>query len=148
MSKSLQEAMNAVTGDRRRDYGSPLINHLRIAMRWNILLANRLMKPITPVQVALMMVDLKIAREQQTHKDDNFVDMAGYISCIDSMQVDMVELGYEDGIGAFVKMSFDDLNKLLRRLELEQDARNYAGVTWVELTDVFKSINSDMGKQG
>lgn len=116
----LEEALQITSGDRARDYGTPLINHLRIAVRWNILLGARLEKPINPADVVLMMIDLKIAREQQTHKDDNFVDIAGYINCLDKMHLDMVRLGFNSGIEKFKEMSFDDLTNLLRCVENEQ----------------------------
>lgn len=119
MKKYLEEALEVSGGggDRQRDYGSPLINHLRIAVRWNILMMAQLTRPITPDQVALAMVDLKLARQQQTHKRDNFIDMAGYINCIDSMNQDMVELGYEEGIAAFKEFTFSELIDLLDEME-------------------------------
>jgi len=79
----LAEADNIAGEDRSRDYGHPLINHQRIAAIWNVQLAGILTAPITPRQVALMMIGLKLAREANTPKRDNLVDVAGYVKCIE-----------------------------------------------------------------
>lgn len=81
---SILSEADAIAGeDRSRDYGHPLINHQRIASIWNVQLGPILSRPITPREVALMMVGLKLAREVNTTKRDNLVDAAGYIKCID-----------------------------------------------------------------
>jgi hypothetical protein len=84
----LDEAV-AVAGngaERARDYGHPYENHERIARFWNAYDANkRTPGPDTPKDVALKMVLLKIAREQNTHKRDNLVDIAGYILCAEQI---------------------------------------------------------------
>ena len=88
MSDILKEA-DAIAGqDRSRDYGHPLENHQRIAAIWNIQLEKKLKEPIEPRDVALMMIALKLAREINTPKRDNLVDVAGYIKCIDMMELD------------------------------------------------------------
>jgi hypothetical protein len=46
-------------------------------------LAGILTAPITPRQVALMMIGVKLAREVNTPKRDNLLDIAGYVKCID-----------------------------------------------------------------
>ena len=79
----LAEADNIAGEDRSRDYGHPLVNHQRIAGIWNIQLAGILTAPITPRQVALMMIGVKLAREVNTPKRDNLLDIAGYVKCID-----------------------------------------------------------------
>ena len=79
----LAEADNIAGEDRSRDYGHPLINHQRIAAIWNVQLAGILTAPTTPRQAALMMIGLKLAREANTPKRDNLVDVAGYVKCIE-----------------------------------------------------------------
>lgn len=75
---------NAIAGqDRSRDYGHPYENHRRIAEVWNMQIGKKLHAPITPREVALMMVGLKLAREANTPKYDNLVDAAGYIKCVE-----------------------------------------------------------------
>jgi hypothetical protein len=126
MTTFKEQAEAVVSGDRRRDYGSPLLNHLRIAVRWSLLLQQKLTFncSVTPVDVALMMVDLKLARNQQTWKEDNFVDMIGYLYCLDSMHSEMQTLGYADGAAALAGMSLSELVLLLKRIEDENATAN------------------------
>jgi hypothetical protein len=113
-----EEASRVANGDRRRDYGTPLLNFLRIAIRWSVYLATKLEinKVITPLDVAIMMIEMKVAREQQTHKDDNFVDIIGYVICVDSMNSDMVKYGYS-GIENFKTFTLSDMTDLLTAIE-------------------------------
>lgn len=108
----LAEAANITSGERRRDYGRPLVNFLRIAIRWSNLLGIY----ITPPMVALMMVDMKIAREQNTHKDDNWIDILGYAATVSDMDQEMREMGF-DGYKQFSYWSsVADLQNLYNRL--------------------------------
>ena len=75
----LAEADNIAGEDRSRDYGHPLVNHQRIAAIWNVQLGGILTAPITPRQVCLMMIGLKLAREVHRPKRDNLIDIAGYV---------------------------------------------------------------------
>ena len=63
-------------------HGDAFSNHAEIAEYWNIFLDKKLqpMANITADDVALMMILLKISRNNQGRKInmDNFVDMAGY----------------------------------------------------------------------
>ena len=92
MTSILAEADNIAGEDRSRDYGHPLINHQRIAAIWNVQLAGILTAPITPRQVAFMMIGVKLAREANTPKRDNLVDIAGYVKCIDMIDTETPEL--------------------------------------------------------
>lgn len=83
MSDILQEADKVAGADRSRDYGHPYHNHRRIAEIWSVQLEQILKRPIAPREVALMMIGLKLAREIQTPKHDNKIDMAGYVKCLD-----------------------------------------------------------------
>lgn len=113
MPSWLEQVDEITHSDRQRDYGSPLLNFTRIALRWSTYLNRK----ITPLDVAMMMVDVKIARQQQTYKEDNFLDMIGYVSCIDDMDQHMRKLDYEDGIRAFENMTQLDIYELLIELE-------------------------------
>ena len=78
----LAKASDLVSNDRNKSHGDAFSNHAEIAEYWNIFLDQKLqpMANITAVDVALMMILLKISRNNQGRKInmDNFVDMAGY----------------------------------------------------------------------
>lgn len=78
----LEEAAALIYGDREADYGSVTENFGNIAKGWSVLAGTE----ITPEQVGLMMVWLKISRQVNKPKHDNLVDAAGYIGCIDKIQ--------------------------------------------------------------
>lgn len=87
----LDEAVRITTGDRRRDYDHALPNHQRIADLWNAYLNLRKDSnaDISPLDVATMMILLKVARAAHTPTRDSFVDIAGYAKCCSQIQ------GYE-----------------------------------------------------
>jgi len=77
----LDEAASIVFGDREKAYDHPSRNFESTAKIWNGILAYKLNASITPEEVALCMVGLKLARESHRHSRDNLVDAAGYIEC-------------------------------------------------------------------
>lgn len=81
----LDEAKKCVLKDRNSTYGKPEDNFRRIAELWTAYLGIRpkdVGAPITPTDVAQMMLLMKVARlaHNPTHKD-SWVDAAGYIAC-------------------------------------------------------------------
>jgi len=78
------DAIAAVTGPRQRDYAHPKVNFQRIANLWSIVLD----VDITPEQVALCMITMKVAREMNRHTRDNLVDIIGYSLTLDACQED------------------------------------------------------------
>ena len=78
----LKKAKELVAGDRNETHGDAFQNHAEIAEFWNIFLDKKLqpMASITAEDVALMMVLMKISRNNQGKKNnlDNFIDMCGY----------------------------------------------------------------------
>jgi len=78
----LAEAARIISRDRNLSHGDAYKNHAEIAEYWNIFLDDKLkpMANITPSDVALMMILLKISRNNKGKEFniDNFVDMAGY----------------------------------------------------------------------
>jgi hypothetical protein len=74
MNTIFTEAEHLVA-ERARSYGHPADNLDKISSLWGILLG----REITPQQVALCMIALKLARETASHKRDNLVDIAGYL---------------------------------------------------------------------
>ena len=107
----LAEAKAITSGDRQRDYGRPLINHVRIALKASVTL-NR---TVTPLEIAWIVgADLKSSREVQTPKYDNTLDDVGYARCRVDMINQIVELGIKD--------SFDDAHHWLHNITLSQMA--------------------------
>jgi hypothetical protein len=82
----LIEANNLINGQRQKDYGDKTANFSRIADGWNLVLKDKLIpgKAITPQEVALCMIQLKVARlcASPLHRD-SALDIAGYIGCLD-----------------------------------------------------------------
>ena len=78
----LKEAEKCVTGPRRRDYGTPDENFGLIASLWSVQLKHE----VTPMQVALCLILLKVARQANSPKRDNLVDIAGYAQCASELK--------------------------------------------------------------
>lgn len=70
----LSEATRIVDGPRQDNYGHPKVNLKRIADLWSVVFD----REITPQQVALCLIQLKVAREIHHPRRDNMVDIAGY----------------------------------------------------------------------
>lgn len=79
----LREADEIINGQRRKDYGGPLESFARIGRLWAPVLG---LDEVTPEQVALCMVGLKVARAMQGFHRDSLVDIAGYAGCIELIQ--------------------------------------------------------------
>lgn len=75
----LTEALRIAGVDRSRDYGHPFDNHDKIARLWSVILDVE----VTAEQVALCMILLKAARENNKSKRDNLVDIGGYTRCLE-----------------------------------------------------------------
>lgn len=84
-----EEAQRIVYGDREKTYGHPALNFDATARFWNAYMANKQVLAGQPVNLALfdaidvarMMVFLKLARQQHSNKHDNLVDAIGYLAC-------------------------------------------------------------------
>ena len=79
LSAVLDEAKQLVCNDRREEYGGVHESFDDIARMWSVLFG----QDVTPEQVALAMVLLKVCREKRNHKHDNLVDIAGYAALAD-----------------------------------------------------------------
>ena len=76
--ETLENAMKCVCGERQDQYGTPENNFTRIANLWTAYLNFE----VSPVDVAMMMALLKVARVKTgSATDDSFVDLAGYAAC-------------------------------------------------------------------
>ena len=74
----LHHAASIVT-KRRREYGEPAALFEHVARRWSLTLGTR----ITPAQVVLCLLDLKLARLARDPKHvDSVLDVAGYAACL------------------------------------------------------------------
>ena len=78
----LEEAQRIVYGDRGENYGHPFEDFSRTAKIWSAILEIE----VTPEQVALCMVGLKISREVNRPKRDNIVDGAGYFETLEMVK--------------------------------------------------------------
>ena len=74
----LQHAQGVIE-NRERSYGPAAESFAAIAARWSLVLGIT----VTPAQVALCLIDLKLARltRDPTHLD-SIVDVAGYAACL------------------------------------------------------------------
>ena len=70
----LKTALKITTEDRQKDYGDCNIELKRVATMWSVIFET----DVTPNQVALAMIALKITRQMHSNKRDNWVDIAGY----------------------------------------------------------------------
>jgi hypothetical protein len=80
------KAAALILGDRNDSYGTPESDFSGIALIWSGILSAKLRTNITPDEVALMMVGLKLRREAHKPKDDNLVDAHGYLLCLEWMR--------------------------------------------------------------
>lgn len=80
-----EEANQIIHGQRREDYGTPRASFERIAALWAIVLG----VDVTPQQVVLCMIQLKVARALHGWHRDSFVDIAGYAGCAELIENDM-----------------------------------------------------------
>jgi hypothetical protein len=77
----LQRAASVVAG-RRKTYGDPRAFMTVLAQRWSITLGH----PVTPAQVVLCLLDLKLARLRRDPKhQDPICDLAGYAAILQEL---------------------------------------------------------------
>ncbi len=77
--EQLLEHAGGVLGNRQERYGEANGMFTQIAGRWSMTLGVE----ISPAQVALCMIDLKMARLSRNPQDfDSAVDIAGYAACL------------------------------------------------------------------
>lgn len=75
----LQEADQIIHGPRRKAYGPPEKSFDTLAVMWSAILEI----DVTPADVCLMMIALKLCREQNNHQRDNLVDVCGYAALLE-----------------------------------------------------------------
>ena len=78
-----------IIGDRGRVYGHPRVNQTRIAMR----LQQMLEVPVTDYQACLAMVEVKLARLQETPDHiDSYIDACAYLALAAELSTEGEEL--------------------------------------------------------
>ncbi len=77
----LEEAAEIISGPRRESYGDVRTSFNRIANLWQPIIGTS----ISPEQVAMCMIQLKVARETNSHSRDNLVDICGYAALIEDL---------------------------------------------------------------
>ena len=78
----LSEAERIVNGDRQADYSDPVENFKHISA-----IASSISKEnLSPTTCAIVMIAVKLARENYKHKRDNLVDLAGYVEILNRIK--------------------------------------------------------------
>jgi|TARA_R110000796_G_scaffold241992_1_gene363892 hypothetical protein len=80
----LKAAQNLIKGDRAEDYGDKTITHRNIAELWSDYLGHS----VSAHDVAICMILLKIARLKTKHKEDSYIDIAGYAAIAAEIEID------------------------------------------------------------
>jgi Domain of unknown function (DUF6378) len=76
---ALLEHAAALVNGRRREYGEPTDLFEHVAARWSLTLGSK----VSPAQVVLCLIDLKVARLVRDPKRlDSIVDVAGYAAVL------------------------------------------------------------------
>lgn len=76
------EAYELIGGDRLEEYGDMRRSFENIGKVWSVLLGIE----VSAEKVALMMVGLKLVRENNKHKRDNLVDLIGYTALLGRLE--------------------------------------------------------------
>lgn len=69
--------------DRRKVREAPRPHFRRVAKMWEAIIGS----PISPEQVVMCMVALKLAREAGMHDQDNITDAEGYLSLLSEVMI-------------------------------------------------------------
>ena len=77
----VNEAKELVHGDRQIDYGDVAESFDRIAAFWSAYTGVR----INALDVAKMMILLKVSRAKYNNHHDSYVDIVGYVECVDHL---------------------------------------------------------------
>lgn len=86
MTDDILNKARTVCEDRGEHYGDPFTDFSKIAHLWDVVLDCE--HPITPEQVALCMILVKVARITQNHNfyhADSVLDVIGYANCLEKV---------------------------------------------------------------
>jgi hypothetical protein len=84
----LSEAERIVNGDRQADYSDPVENFKHISA----IASSIRKKDLTSEDCAVVLMAVKLARENHKHKRDNLVDLAGYVEILNRIKESEVSL--------------------------------------------------------
>ena len=77
----ITEAMDLVNGERKQDYGNIEESFKRIARLWSAYLGAN----VDELDVGKMMILLKVSRAKINNHRDSYIDIVGYVACIDAL---------------------------------------------------------------
>lgn len=77
----LHQAEALINGPRREEYGDVELSFQRVANMWTVIFGHE----VTSKQVAQAMIAFKLCREINAHKEDNLVDIAGYLLLLEKL---------------------------------------------------------------
>lgn len=88
---TFRDKVSSTLDNRQDDYGNPENNFQAIADRWTMFFWQKYPHlrgtfHISREDVAIMMIDMKIAREVTAHKEDNLIDIVGYAEHLHTMR--------------------------------------------------------------
>ena len=82
-AEQLLEHASGLVNRRRTEYGEPVDLFAQVAQRWSLTLGTE----VSPAQVVLCLIDLKVARLAQHPRHlDSITDIAGYAACLAEVQ--------------------------------------------------------------
>ena len=82
---ALLDKASQIIVERRNQYGSTKANFAEIAKRWS----SHLHTPVTSSQVALCMMEVKMARlSTDPLHQDSLIDVVGYAACLSEIQAE------------------------------------------------------------
>ena len=105
----LEEAELLTKGDRNKQYGSPYDNHTQTAEMVSSYLKSKLVEPLTPEDVCIIQILVKISRNSFASKRDNIVDIAGYARNIEMIQEEREKRGAFDSLVDEYEKTWTDL---------------------------------------
>ncbi|AKF14820.1 hypothetical protein SEA_NERUJAY_56 [Mycobacterium phage Nerujay] len=125
----LEEAQRLIHGPRNKNYGHPRENFADISALFSAYLE----RPITDLDVANLMILVKVARVKGTgYHRDSYTDIAGYAGCAERIYEEPVE---EDGQSALFDLPLPD--DLIRN-------ENEDSLSWVDaLNDITYADGED-----
>jgi hypothetical protein len=80
--ETLEAALAMLTGSRQESYGSPPATFDKVAELYTLLRG----KKLTPLDVAWVMLAIKLVRETYKHKADHMIDLAAYADIINELE--------------------------------------------------------------